>query len=467
MNTRETLDHIFHPASVAIVGASDNPLKMSYRCVQSFAEINYPGKVYPINGRLESICGFPAYANLLDVPGDVDLVIIVVQARHVKESLEAAARKHAAGAVIISAGFKELEDTAGAALQAELKRIADDAGIRIIGPNTFGMVNTKARLNASFTPVFNHLKPGPISMLGQSGGVCHLVGFQAIDERVGMNKIVGLGNRCNLEFHDLLDYLCDDPETQTIILYVEGIENPRNLMEAARRATRRKPLVGLKVGQSAAASRAVQSHTGSLSGSHSLYYAAFEQAGIVPAQDTVELLDVAKILTLAPAVSGNRVAIMSFQAGPGIMLTDLCVQHGLAMAELSPQTVAGLKTLWPDLTIRTNPIDLAFVSDMGTFGDAARLVLQDRNVDALIVFYLDVLSLFTLGVSQYLIPLAKEIGKPIIVCANFPVSLASEMTADGIATFENNGIPVYPLPERAVKALKGLVRRSEILRHFR
>jgi acyl-CoA synthetase (NDP forming) len=129
--------------------------------------------------------------------------------------------------------------------------------------------------------------------------------------------------------------------------------------------------------------------------------------------------------------------------------------------------VASLRKLWPDLSIRTNPIDLAFVSDMGTFGDAARLALEDPNVDALIVFYLDVFSLFTAGVSQYLIPLAKELRKPIVVCANFPTSLATEMTAEGVARFEENGIPVYPLPERAVKALKGLVRRSEILRHFR
>jgi len=462
----KTLHRIFHPESVAIVGASDNPLKMSYRCVESFAQIDYPGKVYPINGRLDSICGFPAYKNLLDVPGDVDMVLVVVQASRVKDALLSAAKKHAAGAVIITAGFKEIEDGAGADLEAEIRKIANDAGIRIIGPNTFGMVNMGAKLNASFTPVFNHLKPGPISMLGQSGGVCHLVGFQAIDEKVGMNKIVGLGNRANLEFAELLDYLADDPETQTIILYLEGIEHPRELMDAARRVTLKKPLVGLKVGQSEAASRAVQSHTGSLSGSYSLYYAAFEQAGIVPARDTVELLDVAKIMTLAPPAKGNRVAIMSFQAGPGIMLTDLCVSNGLKMAELSSKTVTGLKELWPDLTIRTNPVDLAFVSDMGTFGDAARLVLQDEGVDALIVFYLDVFSLFTFGVSEYLIPLAQEIQKPVIVCANFPISLTSDMTADGMTRFEENGIPVYPLPDRAVKALKGLVRRGEIVRHF-
>jgi acyl-CoA synthetase (NDP forming) len=157
---------------------------------------------------------------------------------------------------------------------------------------------------------------------------------------------------------------------------------------------------------------------------------------------------------------------MSFQAGPCIMLTDLCVEHGLEMAEFSPQTVEGLKKLWPDLTIRTNPIDLAFVSDMGIFGEAARLALRDENVDALIVFYLDVFSLFTVGVSEYLIPLASEIRKPIIVCANFPVSLTTEMSAEGVARFESNGIPVYPLPDRAVKALKGLVRRGEILRRF-
>jgi acyl-CoA synthetase (NDP forming) len=328
------------------------------------------------------------------------------------------------------------------------------------------MVNMGAKLNASFTPTFSHLKHGTISMLGQSGGVCHLVAFQAIDEHVGMNKVVGLGNRCNLGFPELMEYLGDDPETDTIIVYLEGIEDPRAFMDAARRVTPHKPIVGLKVGQSEAASRAVQSHTGSLSGSHRLYYAAFEQAGIVPAQDTVELLDVAKILNTVHPPRGNRVAVMSFQAGPGIMLTDLCVSHGLEMAHFAPETVGGLKRLWPDLTIRSNPVDLAFINDMNVFGEAAELVLKDGNVDAVIVFYLDVLSLFTAMLSEQLVPLAAQLSKPIVVCANFPVRLSSGETEEGLARFQDNGIPVYPLPERAVKALAGLIRRGRMMEHF-
>jgi len=457
---------MFHPKSVAILGASDNMLKMGHRCVASLVEIGFEGTVYPINRRVDSICGLRTYPALSDVPGDVDLVIIVVPAQHVPDALTASARKHAAGAVIITAGFKEIDDEGGALLQAEITRIANDAGMKIIGPNTFGMVNMSARLNASFTPIFSHLKTGGISMLGQSGGVCHLVAFQAIDESVGMNKVVGLGNRCNLGFPELMEYLDRDAGTHTIIIYLEGIEEPRALMDAVREVAPRKPIVGLKVGQSDAASRAVQSHTGSLSGSHSLYYAAFEQAGIVPTRDTVELLDVAKILNMVPAPSGDRVAVMSFQAGPGIILTDLCVSNGLSMARFAPDTVEGLKRLWPDLSIRSNPVDLAFVNDMNVFGEAARLVLEDENVDAVIVFYLDVLSFFTTMVSEQLVPLAKEVSKPIVVCANFPVRLSSTETEEGLARFQGNGIPVYPLPERAVKALAGLVRRGKIMERF-
>lgn len=466
-NSKETLDRVFHPKSVAIVGASDNPFKMGCRCVMSLIDIGYEGDIYPINSSVDSISGFQTHPSLLDVPGDVDLVIVVVQAPYVPDALRAAAKKNAAGAVIITAGFKEIEDEGGASLQEEITRIANDAGIKIIGPNTFGMVNTAAKLNASFTPIFNHLKPGTISILGQSGGVCHLVAFQAIDERVGMNKVIGLGNRCNLSFPELIEYVGDDPETNTIILYLEGVEEPRAFMEEARKVTKRKPIVGLKVGESEAASRAVKSHTGSLSGKHNLYYAAFEQAGIVPAQDTVELLDIAKILNIAPPPAGNRVAVMSFQAGPGIMLTDLCVSHGLQMAEFAPETLAKLRKLWPDLTIRSNPVDLAFLSDMNAFGEAAKLVLEDENVDSIIVFYLDVFSFFTVAISEQLIPLAGKVNKPIVVCANFPVRLSSTETDEGMTAFHDNGIPVYPLPDRAVKALKGLVRRGEIERSFR
>ncbi len=463
---KNILDRVFHPKSVAIIGASDNIFKMGCRCVVSLADIGFEGDIYPINDTVDSIYGIKTYPSLSEVAGDVDLVIIVVRAEYVPDALRASAKKNAAGAVIITAGFKEIEDEAGASLQAEITRIANEAGIKIIGPNTFGMVNMGAKLNASFTPTFSHLKPGGISMLGQSGGVCHLVAFQAIDENVGMNKVVGLGNRCNLTFPELLDYLDNDDETRTIIVYLEGIEQPRELMNAARKLAPHKPIVGFKVGQSAAASRAVQSHTGSLSGRHGIYYAAFEQAGIVPAHDTVELLDIAKALNTTEPAAGNRVAVMSFQAGPGIMLTDLCVSHGLEMPELSSRTVAGLEKLWPNLTIRTNPVDLAFLSDMNALGDAARLVLNDENVDALIVFYLDVASVFTASLTEQLIPLKTEIAKPIIVCANFPVRLASEDTEEGLQKFHSGGIPVYPLPARAVKALRGLVRRGEILRRF-
>ncbi len=462
----KTLDRVFSPESVAIAGASDNQFKMGNRCVQSLIDIGFEGKIYPINGKVDSICGLKTWPSLADVPGDVDLVIVVVPAQYVAETLRMAAQKNAAGAVIITAGFNEIEDEGGAVLYAEITKIANDAGIKIIGPNTFGMANISAKLNASFTPPFSHLKRGTISMLGQSGGVCHLVAFHAIDDNVGMNKVVGLGNRCNLGFPELIDYLADDDGTETIILYVEGIEDPRAMMEAAARATRRKPIVGLKVGQSEAASRAVQSHTGSLSGRHGLYYAAFEQAGIVPAQDTVELLDIAKIMNIARPPAGNRVAVMSFQAGPGIMLTDLCVSHGLEMAELSQKTVDDLKKLWPNLTIRSNPVDLAFLDVMDSFGDVAKIVLADENVDSLIVFYLDVLSLFTAVVSDQLIPIANEAGKPVVMCVNFPTRLSAAESDEGFAKFHANGIATYPLPERAVKALKGLVRRGEIERSF-
>ena len=303
------LDRVFNPRSVAIVGASDNRFKMGARCVESLIDIGFEGKVYPINSKLDSIFNLKTYPSLLDVPGDVDLVIIVVPAQYVPDALKDSAQKNAAGAVIITAGFTEIEDESGALLQAEISRIANEAGIKIIGPNTFGMVNLAGKLNASFTPTFSHLKHGAISMLGQSGGACHLVAFQAIDDNVGLNKLVGLGNRCNVGFPELVDYLGDDDGTSIIILYLEGIEEPRPLMEAARKLAPHKPIVGLKVGESEAALRAVQSHTGSLSGRHDLYYAAFEQAGIVPAQDTVELLDIAKILNTTKPPQGNRVAL--------------------------------------------------------------------------------------------------------------------------------------------------------------
>jgi acyl-CoA synthetase (NDP forming) len=205
-NFRDPFYFLFNPRSVAVIGASSNPMKMGHQCLLSLRESSFAGPIYPIHPQEKEILGMPTYPDLRHVPGDVDLAILVVPASEALAALSACQEKNVRGAVIITAGFREIESPTGTALQAEMAAVANQTGIKIIGPNTFGMANLHAGLNASFTPIFSHLRPGPISVISQSGGVAHLLGYQALEEGIGLGKLIGLGNRCNVEFADLLPY---------------------------------------------------------------------------------------------------------------------------------------------------------------------------------------------------------------------------------------------------------------------
>lgn len=460
VKNQEGFHVLFNPRSVAVVGASENPLKMGHQCLLSLREIGFPGAIYPIHPQAKEILGMLAYPGLEDVPGEVDLAILVVPASEVIPALHACQRKGVRGTVIITAGFREIEDPVGKQLQKEMAVVANRAGIKIIGPNTFGMVNVHARLNASFTPIFSRLKPGPISLIGQSGGVSHVIAYQALNEGVGLGKVVGLGNRCNVEFADLLPFLEKDEQTKCIILFIEGVDDPRALVSAINNIVPKKPVVAMKAGQYAASAKAAQSHTGSLAGRYELYEASLKQAGALVVRHPEELLDVAKILSMLQPPAGKNIALMSFQAGPGILLTDAVMHHGLGMAAFSRQTQEKLNRLLPPLTIRSNPVDIAFARDKKAFEDSVRFILEDRNVDALVIFLIHH-PFMTLGrIAEPLLRQRKCSKKPILLGVNAPQgSIAEE-----VAELETAGIPVYPFPDRTIRALKGLIDYGDVIK---
>ena len=338
--------------------------------------------------------------------------------------------------------------------------VGSRGGIKIIGPNTFGLVNVHARLNASFTPVFSRLKPGSISLVGQSGGVSHIIAYQAINEGVGLSKVVGLGNRCHVDFADLLPFLEKDPETRCIILFIEGQDDPRDLISAVKKVARKKPVVAMKAGRYPESWKAAQSHTGSMAGRYGLYEASLKQAGALVVQDPGELLDVAKILTILRPPSGRNVAVMSFQAGPGILLTDAIVEHGLRIARFSPPTQEQLNRLLPPLTIRTNPVDIAFAQNESLFEESLKLILIDRNVDALVIFLLHHPFMDLRRVIRPVLRQRRLSKKPVILGVD---SLHGSIDEE-VGELETAGIPVYALPERAIRALRGLVAYGEMFK---
>jgi acyl-CoA synthetase (NDP forming) len=455
------LDSIFRPESVAVVGASDNPGKLGFHVMKSLTQGGFPGKIFPVNPGKDEIMGMTTYPSLSQIHEKVDLSIIVLPAEQVPQTLQECGEKGIGGVVLITAGFREIEDKRGEALQKEIAELADRFGIRIIGPNTFGIVNLHLPLNASFTPEFSQVEKGGIGLVSQSGGISHLMAFLAIKNEVGLSKIIGLGNRCNVDFDEMVEYLAEDPETHVIAIYLEGIDQPRRLMEAVKKVTGKKPVVAYKVGRSHISDKASQSHTGSLAGKHEIYVGAFEQAGVLTVQSSEEFLDAAKALAACSVPAGNGVAVLSGQAGPGMAACDVCETGGLVLPSFSIDTQKRIEELLPPLAIRTNPVDMGPAwYDAGATKGIVQAVLEDPNIDAVILCIMfasanraSVGTLCELLVSQ-------QRRKPLICCISSPVGIWDEE----IRRLERSGIPNYPTPERAATALANLVRYRKIQR---
>lgn len=455
----EALDAIFKPRSVAVIGASDNPGKLGSHVMRSLTEGKYPGKIYPVNPGKDEILGIKTYPSLREIPDGVDLSIIVLPAEGVPKTIRECGEKGVRGIILITAGFKEIEDRRGESLQREITKLANQFGIKIIGPNTFGIVNLHLPLNASFTPEFSRVERGGIGFVSQSGGMSHLMAFLSMRNQVWFSKIVGLGNRCNVDFWDMVEYLKEDPETEVIALYLEGIDEPRKLMEIAKRGNRKKPILAYKVGRSLTGDQASQFHTGSLAGKHEIYEAAFKQAGILTVTSSEELLDTAKALSLSLLPDGKRVAVLSGQAGPGMAACDVCEMEGLSIPSFSPDTQKKIEALLPPLAIRTNPVDMGPAwYDSEAIKGTVEAVLEDKKIDA-IIFCIMFASAnrAAVGTLSRLL-LQRRQNKPVICCISSPPGIWDEE----IRLLEQSGIPNYPTPERAAKALANLYRLKKM-----
>jgi acetyl-CoA synthetase (ADP-forming) len=445
---------------VAVIGASDNPGKLGSHVMRSLIEGKYPGRIYPVNPGKDEILGTKTYPSLLQIPDSVDLSIIVLPAEMVARTIKECKEKGVKGIVLITAGFKEIEDKRGEVLQKEITELANQFGIKVIGPNTFGIVNLYLPLNASFTPEFSWVKKGGISFVSQSGGMSHLMAFLSMKSQVGFSKIIGLGNRCNVDFADMVEYLNEDPETKVIAMYLEGIDHPRRLVEVAERARGLKPIIAYKVGRSLTSDMASQFHTGSLAGKHKIYEGAFKQVGVLRVESSEELLDVAKALVLCPLPEGNNVAVLSGQAGPGMAACDVCEMEGLSLPPFSTGTQKRIEELLPPLAIRTNPVDMGPAwYDSAAIKGIVQAVLEDENIDAVILCIMFAsANKGAVGTLSDLL-LQKGNNKPVICCIASPIGIWDEE----IKLLEQSGIPNYPTPERAAKTLANLFKYKKII----
>lgn len=455
------LASLFNPRSVAVIGASDNPGKLGFHVMKSLTAGGFRGMILPVNPGSPSVMGIEALPSVGACEGPVDLAVVVLPSGAVPAVFEECAAKGVKGIVLITAGFKEIEDPRGAELQIRLREIADRAGIAVIGPNTFGMVNLSRDLNASFTPEFSRLRKGGVSLISQSGGISHLLAFLAMQQNGSFSKIIGLGNRLNVDFPDMLDYLTEDPDTRVILLYVEGLEQARRLLDAARKRRGRKPVLAYKTGRSATSDRASFSHTGSLAGRHEIYQGALRQAGILCVENAEELLDAARALASAPLPRGKGVAVLSGQAGPGMAACDVCEEAGMKIVSFSPETQNRINALLPPLALRSNPVDMgpAWYNSEAITG-ILRAALEDERVDAVLLLTMfasanrDAVS----GISRLFLDWGRE--KPLITCFLSPPGIWDEE----VLALEEAGVLVnFPTPERSARALASLWRYKKML----
>jgi acyl-CoA synthetase (NDP forming) len=364
------------------------------------------------------------------------------------------------GIVLITAGFKEIDDPAGADLHEEIAGIANEAGIPVIGPNTFGMINFHADLNASFTPEFSRLKKGGICLVSQSGGISHLLGFMAMRADVGFSKIVGLGNRLNVDFAQMLEYLMDDSDTKVIVLYIEGVDAPRDLIESAKKYNGKKPIIAYKTGKGMVGDQASLSHTGSMAGRHEIYTGALTQAGILTVDNTETLLDTAKAMASCPIPHSPGMAVLSGQAGPGMAACDLCVEQGLKIVQFTKKTQQKVNELLPPLALRTNPVDMGPAwYDSSAIEGIVRAVMDDDNVGG--ILFLMMFASANVDALRGIRGLLEKWGqqKPVISCILSPPGIWDEQ----IRALEESGALVnYPTPERATRAMTNLWKYGEM-----
>jgi acyl-CoA synthetase (NDP forming) len=387
------LKPFFEPGSVAVLGASRIPGKGGYNIIENLLRLGYRGEIYPINPKAKQILGLTVYPDLKDTPGTPELAIIVLPPSLVIPSLEDCIARGVKAVIIESAGFGEM-DEAGARLQAGIARMAEQGGIRVMGPNSVGIINPYAnldtslgRLNRVFLPK-GDIKPGAVGFIGQTG-LFTGVYLPLINSDIGISKIACLGNKCDVDESDMLEYMGDDPQTGIIAMYLESIKDGRRFLGLSRRIVREKPVIILKSAVTERGARVSATHTGSIAGEDRVYDAAFRQSGIIRVESFEQLWDVTKAFVHSPLPKGNRVGIINLAGSGCVTAVDTCVRNGLEIAELSPATVAKIRTVYPDWWRVRSPVDVWVAVEASgfeaAFTTATRAALEDDGVDAVVV----------------------------------------------------------------------------------
>jgi acetyltransferase len=455
----KNIESIMNPRSIAVVGATNRPGSVGLAVFRNILGAGFEGVLYPVNLKAKSVQSVKAYPALMDIPDEVDLAVIIVPAENVCSVMEQAGQKGVKGAIVISAGFREVGGR-GVELENRLKEVVEKYDIRLVGPNCLGVINNdeKVRMNASFATKMP--KAGNIAFISQSGALCTAVLDFAEGKNIGFSKFISFGNKADVNETDLLRYLKDDPDTDVILMYLEDITNGREFLETAREITweAHKPMLAIKSGRSPEGARAAASHTGALVGSDNAYDAIFYQSGILRVEGVAELFNRAVAFAEQPIPKGDRIAIVTNAGGPGIMATDAVVRHNLKIATLSEETKQKLKQELPPTASIDNPVDVIGDATHQRYEAAIRYVLMDENVDGAIVILSPQAMTDILKTAEIVPRVARDIDKPVL-CSFMGIVDVS----DGIRYLEEHGIPNYPFPEAAVRTMASMAFYGNLL----
>ena len=463
------LDNVLDAKSVAIIGASRNKIKRGYQAIKTLKADGYEGEIYPVNPKEERILGLKCYQDITQIEGDVDLALITTPAGTIPSILRKCGEKKVSGAVIIAGGFRELGKE-GKKLEGEVIKAARETGVRLIGPNTSGMINLKSNMNLVG---IENVPKGHIALLCQSGNMAlTLITEATIRKHGGFTYYVGVGNESDIKFHEYLEFFRNDPETKSILMYVEGMSEGRKFLQEAHNTSIEKPIILLKSGRSDTGKKSAGSHTGSLAGMSEVAKSAYERAGVIVIDHSDELFPVAETLSSQPVIKSNSVAILADGGGHATIAADLLTDHGVNMPELSERTKEKLRAILPDAASVINPVDVAggTDSDPNVFADCAKIIIQDPSVGGLLVVGLfggygnrfeESLSIGEEAAAHRFGAMIKKRKKPIIVH-----SLYSSYESHALDLLRHYNIPVHDSLDISCKCVASLCKYGNYLKAY-
>ena len=451
-----TLDSIFKPKRIALIGVSNNPDSVAGIALKNLVSGGFQGVVYPINPKYEAVMGITCYPDVKSVPKTPDLVVIATSGHRVPGLIRECGEAGVLGIIIMSAGFKESGEE-GRKLEEEVKaEVAKYEGMRVIGPNCLGVIVPGYKMNVSFAASMP--KKGNVAFISQSGALCTSALDWAIEQNIGFSYFVSIGNTMDVGFGDLIDYFGKDPNTKSIVLYVESITFAREFMTAARAFARKKPIIVYKAGRYPESAAAAASHTGAMASEDNIYDAVFQRAGIARVYDIGDIFNFTDLISRRNIPKGSNLAIVTNAGGPGVMATDMLISKGGKLTKLSDDTMEKLNEVLPPFWSHGNPVDVIGDAPPERFAKATEIVMQDKNVDAVLVILTPQAMTAPTKTAEVIVKISEKHSKPIMAAW-----LGGQSMKDGMQVFTNNGISVYRTPEAAIRAFMTLANYSRNL----